>query len=143
MMSKLQHVINYMDMYRILKETFLAWKGGGGQGLTKQLLYWLEYQSVILDDCHITNFADQDYNVSITLCIETFTDPNLNVQVMVWLFFPQYQRLWLYNGAPLVASYDTLGIRRTYSRLKPPASSRGRTGHVFAFSKVNFERQQL
>ena len=31
MMSKLQHVINYMDMYRILpiKETFLAWKGGG------------------------------------------------------------------------------------------------------------------
>ena len=36
-----------------------------------------------------------------------------------------YQRLWLYNGAPLVAFYDTLGIRRTYSRLKPPASSRG------------------
>ena len=32
MMSKLQHVINYMDMYRILKETFLAWKGGGGRG---------------------------------------------------------------------------------------------------------------
>ena len=31
-MSKLQHVINYMDMYRILKETFLAWKGGGGGG---------------------------------------------------------------------------------------------------------------
>ena len=29
------------------------------------------------------------------------------------------------NGAPLVAFYDTLGIRRTYSRLKPPASSRG------------------
>ena len=26
----------------------------------------------------------------------------------------------------LVAFYDTLGIRRTYSRLKPPASSRGR-----------------
>ena len=31
-----------------------------------------------------------------------------------------YQRLWLYNGARLVAFYDTLGIRRTYSRLKPP-----------------------
>ena len=31
MMRKLQHVINYMDMYRILKETFLAWKGGGGR----------------------------------------------------------------------------------------------------------------
>ena len=38
-----------------------------------------------------------------------------------------YQRLWLYNGAPLVAFYDTLGIRRTSSRLKPPASSRGAT----------------
>ena len=32
--------------------------------------------------------------------------------------------LWLYN-APLVAFYDTLRIRRTSSRLKPPASSRG------------------
>ena len=28
----------------------------------------------------------------------------------------------------LVAFYDTLGIRRTYSRLKPPASSRGIKG---------------
>ena len=36
-----------------------------------------------------------------------------------------YQRLSLYNGAHLVAFYDTLGIRRTYSRLKPPASPRG------------------
>ena len=42
--------------------------------------------------------------------------------------FTPYQRLWLYNGAPLVAFYDTLGIRRTYSRLKPPASSRGGGG---------------
>ena len=33
--------------------------------------------------------------------------------------FTPYQRLWLYNGAPLVAFYDTMGIRRTYSRLKP------------------------
>ena len=40
--------------------------------------------------------------------------------------FTPCQRLWLYNGVPLVAFYDTLGIRRTYSRLKPPASSRGR-----------------
>ena len=39
--------------------------------------------------------------------------------------FMPYQRLWLYNGAPLVAFYDTLGIWRTYSRLEPPASSRG------------------
>ena len=28
--------------------------------------------------------------------------------------FTPYQRLWLYNGAPLVTFYDTLGIRRTY-----------------------------
>ena len=33
--------------------------------------------------------------------------------------FTPYQRLWLYNGAPLVAFYDTLGIRRTYFRLNP------------------------
>ena len=39
--------------------------------------------------------------------------------------YTPYQRLWLYNGAPLVAFYDTLGIRRTYSRLQSPASSRG------------------
>ena len=37
MMSKLQHVINHMDMYRILKKTFLAWKGVGA--LKKHLLY--------------------------------------------------------------------------------------------------------
>ena len=65
MMSKMQHVINYMDMYRILKETFHVWKGGGGK--KNHLLYWLEYQSVILDDCRITNFAVQDYDVS--LCV--------------------------------------------------------------------------
>ena len=40
--------------------------------------------------------------------------------------FTPYQRLWLYNGAPLVAFYDTLGIRRTYSRLKPPACRKRR-----------------
>ena len=34
--------------------------------------------------------------------------------------FTPYQRQWLYNGAPLVAFYDTLEIRRTYSRLKTP-----------------------
>ena len=43
-----------------------------------------------------------------------------------------YQRLWLYNGAPLVAFYDTLGIRRTYSQLKPPASSRGDVNIAFS-----------
>ena len=47
--------------------------------------------------------------------------------IMLWLCycFTPYQRLWLYNGAPLVAFYDTLGIRRKYSRLKPLASSQG------------------
>ena len=46
--------------------------------------------------------------------------------------FTPYQRLWLYNGAPLVAFYDTLGIRRTQllftktetnERLAAPVSS--------------------
>ena len=40
--------------------------------------------------------------------------------------------LFLYGDSDtpphLVASYETLGIRRTYSRLKPPASSRGTIG---------------
>ena len=45
------------------------------------------------------------------------------------------QRLWLYNGAPLVAFYDTLGIRRTYSRLKPPASWRGQ--NAYELTKVD------
>ena len=46
-------------------------------------------------------------------------------QVRLGYWFTPYQQLWLYNGTPLVAFYDTLGIRRTYSRLEPPASSRG------------------
>ena len=48
-----------------------------------------------------------------------------NYFIKSYYCFTPCQRLWLYNGAPLVAFYDTLGIRRTYSRLKPPASSRG------------------
>ena len=39
--------------------------------------------------------------------------------ILLGYCFTPYQRLWIYNGAPLVAFYDTLGIRRTYSRLKP------------------------
>ena len=53
-------------------------------------------------------------------------DKSLNAMVLnVMVCFTPYQRLRLYNVAPLVAFYDTLGIRRTYSRLKPPAPSRG------------------
>ena len=47
----------------------------------------------------------------------------ITCKVRLGYCFSPYQRVWLYNGAPLVAFYDTLGIRRTYSRLKPPASS--------------------
>ena len=54
--------------------------------------------------------------------------PRLVLRVRLDYCFTPYQRLWLYNGAPLVAFYDTLGIRRTYSRLKLPASSRGGGG---------------
>ena len=55
-------------------------------------------------------------------------DGKTDGQVRLGYCFTPYQRLWLYNGAPLVALYDTLRIRRTYSRLKPPASSRGTDG---------------
>ena len=50
---------------------------------------------------------------------------NISVSYGYDYCFTPYQRLWLYNGAPYVAFYDTLRIRRTYSQLKPPASSRG------------------
>ena len=65
------------------------------------------------------------------VCIEnmlSMTDGRRDRQKMVRLgyCFTPYQRLWLYNGAPFVAFYNnTLGIQRTYSRLTPPASSRG------------------
>ena len=58
-----------------------------------------------------------NYPVCLLVCLS-------RVRLLVYCFTP-YQRPWLYNGAPLVTFYDTLGIRRTYSRLKPSASSRG------------------
>ena len=39
--------------------------------------------------------------------------------VILGYCFTPYQPGWLYNGDPLVAFYDLLGIRRTYSPLKP------------------------
>ena len=55
-----------------------------------------------------------------------FITARKSIQMVRLLFYAAFtQRPWLYNGAPLVAFYDTLGIRRMYSRLKPPASSRG------------------
>ena len=45
-----------------------------------------------------------------------------SLRVRLGYCFTPYQRLWLYNGVPLVAIYDTLGIRRTCSRLEPPGS---------------------
>ena len=51
---------------------------------------------------------------------------------MVWVrlgyCFTPYQRLRLYNGAPFGRLLRHSGIRRTYSRLKPPASPRGDNG---------------
>ena len=57
-------------------------------------------------------------------------------EVRLGYYFTPYQRLWLYNGAPLVAFYDTLGILRMYSRLKPPAPSRGKVLFYFTFSWI-------
>ena len=43
---------------------------------------------------------------------------------MLGYCFTPYQRLWLYNGAPLVAFYDTLGppwgLQGLEPRLRPP-----------------------
>ena len=69
------------------------------------------------EDCVICSFEACEFKVS-------------RAHVRLGYCFTQYRRPWLYNGAPLVAFYDTLGIRRTYSRLKPPASSRGSRAHV-------------
>ena len=89
----------------------------------------------------ITRFIEQNTAIEATLQMKdlkknardvyTLTDDDMaNAEAIVKILrlgycFTPYQRLWLYNGAPLVAFYDTLRIRRTYSRLKPPASSRG------------------
>ena len=68
-MSKLQHVINYMDIYvPYIKRNIPCLEGVCV--VNKSICYTdghLEYQSMILDDCHITNFAVQDYDVS--LCV--------------------------------------------------------------------------
>ena len=68
-----------------------------------------------------------NYNTFKPNIIVTYDDCNGQVvihfsMVRLGYCFTPYQRLWPYNGAPLVAFY---GIRRTYSRLKSPASSRG------------------
>ena len=42
------------------------------------------------------------------------------LKVRLGYCFTPFQRLRLYNGAPLAAFYDMLGLRRTSSRLKPP-----------------------
>ena len=60
MMSKLQHVINHMDMYCILKETFLVWKEGSGvfqKAFVILILKSKEYHfviSIVFGDCQIT-----------------------------------------------------------------------------------------
>ena len=68
-----------------------------------------------------TNFVE---DVVFLLSVEVRQIPFIGSVRLGYCFTP-YQRLWLYNGAPLVAFYDTLGIRRTYSPLKHPVSSWG------------------
>ena len=87
------------------------------------------------------------YMVYLHLMFNMFANFSEDREVCdVWMVrlgycFTPYQRLRPYNGAPLVAFYDTLGIRRTYSRLKPPASPRGVIELHAAFNKTsrNFE----
>ena len=48
------------------------------------------------------------------------------ISVRLGYCFTPYRRLWLYNGAPLVAFYDTLGPREDagVSRIRPPYPQR-------------------
>ena len=62
---------------------------------------------------------------------------------MLGYCFTPYQRLWLYNAAPLVAFYDTLGIRRTYSRLKPRRPHGGRKDQMAAGQDHETRKQKL
>ena len=75
-----------------------------------------------------------------TVYKQSISNYNVLVTVMLCYCFTPHQRLWLYNGAPLVAFYDTLGIRRTYSRLKPPASSRETCHSTLKASANSFKR---
>ena len=50
--------------------------------------------------------------------------------------FTPYQRLWLYNGAPVVAFYDTLGIRMTHFRLNHTGVRKIKVSHNLAQSHV-------
>ena len=77
----------------------------------QRLYSTLSYSKIFWVVLHITDYIRQSWGPSCC--------------VRLGYCFTSYQRLWLYNGAPLVAFYDTQGIRRTYSRLKPPASPRG------------------
>ena len=73
------------------------------------------------------------FNPPAYLCAITYmTEISLNVTLNNHI-----HSLTLYNGAPLVAFYDTLGIRRTYSRLEPPASSRGAFKSILHSSRTS------
>ena len=74
-----------------------------------------------LSTAHPSNFGAYFYIKGSAANLAAF---DLYLRLFTYCFTP-YQRLWLYNCAPLFAFHDTLGIRRTYSPLKPPASSRG------------------
>ena len=74
--------------------------------------------------CQLISLSLSLFHASLLFCVKWCASPGLHGSYAPDCFTP-YQRHWLYNGAPLVAFYDTLGIRRTYSRLKLPASSRG------------------
>ena len=85
----------------------------------KQRFYEVKdfYESMQFGSVYTDGSTSDDY-VSAS-AVSSVDILKVKLPVRLGYCFTPYQRLWLYNGAPLVAFYDTLGIRRTYSRLKP------------------------
>ena len=59
--------------------------------------------------CFLPGFTPVDREGRSTSIYDKRDDFNLHIIVWVYYCFTLYQLLWLYNGAPLVAFYGTLG----------------------------------
>ena len=90
-----------------------------------------------------TSWSRLAWHLMLTFVLLTWKSRGMIYSSRLGYCFTPYQRLWLYNGAPLVAFYDTLGIRRTYSRLKLPASSRGNSSRTTKFETSMAERSTV
>ena len=92
--------------------------GGGGAKLT--MTYYPRTQINRVSPLSIHNLHvkfESDWTTSILrVLLKAIQVPHrpINSNLRLGYCFTPHQRLKLYNGAPLVAFYDKLGIRRTY-----------------------------